>query len=106
MQLQLAPRRTCCRSATAEDVAYWNQHLDWVGAGIVAVDESPLAAEEEEGEGGENCSWRGEADHVLHTKLAGRLSRGHHGHPCLDAASCADMPHGQEQTLGLAKKQE
>lgn len=107
MQLQLAPRRTYCRFATAEDVAYWNQHLDWVGAGIVAVDESPLAAEEEEGEEGEeNCSWRGEADHVLHTKLAGRLSRGHHGHPCLDAASCADMPHGQEQTLGPAKKQE
>lgn len=95
----------CCRFVTAEDAAYWSQYLDWMGAGIVAVDESPLVAAEE-GVGEENCSWRGEADHELHTTLAEQVSRPCHGHPCPDAASCAGMPHGQEQTLVLAKKQE
>lgn len=86
-----------------EDVACWGRHLGWMTAGI-AVDESPLVAAE--GEGVENCSWKGEADHVRHTTLAEKLSRAHHDHPFPDAASCAGMPHGQEQTLGLAKKQE
>lgn len=88
-----------------EDVACWSWHLDWMTAGIVVADESPLVAAEE-GEGVENCSLKGEADHVHHTALAEKLSRIHHDHPSPDAASCAGMPHGQEQTLGLAKKQE
>lgn len=73
--------------------------------GIVAVDESPLAAEGEEGGVG-NCSWKGEADHVLHTTLAGQLSQLHHDQPYPDAVSCADMLHEQEQMPGPAKKQE
>lgn len=105
MQLQLAPRKTCCRFETAEGVACWDQHPGWMAVGIVAGGESPLVAAEE-GEGVENCSWKGEADHVHHITLAEKLFRAHHGHPSPGAASCADMPHGQEQTLGLAKKQE
>lgn len=56
MQLQLDPRKTCCRFGMAEDVAYWSQHLGWVVAGIAAADESPSAVAEEEGEGAEKRS--------------------------------------------------